>query len=378
MRVTIVQGAFLPVPPVKGGAVEKLWFALGKQLAERGLQVTHISKRHDDQRFDEVEEGVRRIRVKGFAWSNFKILSRVFDFLYSLRVLKVLPAADILVTNTFFLPLLTDSSKTGRIYVSVHRFPRKQFSLYNKAVRFQCVSNVVANELVRLNPGCAKRTLVIPNFVENVVSADVAVSSFSVREKKVLFVGRVHPEKGIQLLINGFALLPECLRREWMLEVVGPHEAASGGGGEVFFEELKVLALKNEVQVQWTGPVFDDGKLAEIYASAKVFVYPSVAAQGEALPLSPLEAMAQGTPVLVSNLDCFKDYILENRNGWVFDVFGKKPEKSLSDKLIQAFADVDVGGEDFVKCAVSTARDFSLDSVVDKFISDFKEIVRGE
>jgi hypothetical protein len=36
MRITIVQGAFLPVPPVLGGAVEKIWFALGKEFASRG------------------------------------------------------------------------------------------------------------------------------------------------------------------------------------------------------------------------------------------------------------------------------------------------------------------------------------------------------
>jgi hypothetical protein len=30
MKITIVLGAFLPVPPVMGGAVEKSWFALAR------------------------------------------------------------------------------------------------------------------------------------------------------------------------------------------------------------------------------------------------------------------------------------------------------------------------------------------------------------
>ena len=33
MNITIVQGAFKPVPPVTGGSVEKLWFDLGREFA---------------------------------------------------------------------------------------------------------------------------------------------------------------------------------------------------------------------------------------------------------------------------------------------------------------------------------------------------------
>ena len=35
MKITIVQGAFLPVPPLMGGAVENIWFALGQDFARR-------------------------------------------------------------------------------------------------------------------------------------------------------------------------------------------------------------------------------------------------------------------------------------------------------------------------------------------------------
>ena len=39
MKITIVLGAFFPVPPIKGGAVEKIWFALGQEFARRGHDV---------------------------------------------------------------------------------------------------------------------------------------------------------------------------------------------------------------------------------------------------------------------------------------------------------------------------------------------------
>jgi len=36
--------AFLPVPPVMGGAVEKVWFALGQEFARRGHEVVLVSR----------------------------------------------------------------------------------------------------------------------------------------------------------------------------------------------------------------------------------------------------------------------------------------------------------------------------------------------
>ena len=43
MKITIVLGAFFPVPPIMGGAVEKVWFALGQEFARRGHEVVQIS-----------------------------------------------------------------------------------------------------------------------------------------------------------------------------------------------------------------------------------------------------------------------------------------------------------------------------------------------
>ena len=48
MKITILQGAFLPVPTKRGGAVEKVWFGLGREFARLGHTVTHVSRRCDD------------------------------------------------------------------------------------------------------------------------------------------------------------------------------------------------------------------------------------------------------------------------------------------------------------------------------------------
>ena len=44
MKIAIVLGAFLPVPPVMGGAVEKVWFTLAAEFVRRGHNVTLVSR----------------------------------------------------------------------------------------------------------------------------------------------------------------------------------------------------------------------------------------------------------------------------------------------------------------------------------------------
>src|SRR6185369_14950930 len=100
VRITIVQGPFLPVPPLLGGAVEKVWFSLGQEFARRGHEVTHVSRGFKDLPARETIEGVQHRRVSGFSSPATFSRRMLLDFWYAARVLGQLPPADILVTNT--------------------------------------------------------------------------------------------------------------------------------------------------------------------------------------------------------------------------------------------------------------------------------------
>ncbi len=105
--------------------------------------------------------------------------------------------------------------------------------------------------------------------------------------------------------------------------------------------------------VEWTGPIFDEKNLTAEYRSAMLFVYPSVAETGEALPVAPLEAMANGCAPLVSNLLCFRDYIEDGVNGFVFDHRGENAQKTLAERLE---AVLQLGADNFCKSAMPRAR----------------------
>jgi glycosyltransferase involved in cell wall biosynthesis len=368
MKITIVQGAFFPVPPLIGGAVEKVWFALGKEFVRRGHQVIHISRAYKGfLPTEEVIDGVKHVRVKGFDAPANLLLLKFLDLIYSWRVKKVLPEADILITNTFWLPMLIRSLRFGRLYVHIQRYPKGQMRAYRNAARLQTVSNAIARAIIEQEPWSKDRVCVIPNFVE------AFKSETAERRKVVLYVGRIHPEKGIGLLIDAFNLLIQGGLKEWRLVLVGPWQTNLGGGGEAYKNKLQRKFEDIRQHIDWTGPVFSEEKLAEFYRRASLFIYPSLAEKGEAFPMAPLEAMSYGCPVVVSDLECFRDFISDGNTGLVFNHRSPKPAIALSAKLETLIESKELLCK-IGKNGYNKSLEFSLDRIATMYLSDFESL----
>src|SRR6266436_7053296 len=170
MKITIALGAFFPVPPVMGGAVEKVWFALSQEFARRGHEVVLVSRAVPELPRSEMRDGVRHLRVRGFDTPRSLLWLKFLDLIYSIKTMSILsasspigrirpvadrtdsscgePAADIIVTNTFWLPILLRSSRRGHVYVHVARYPKGQIRCYGKAARLQTPSHAGVRAVV--------------------------------------------------------------------------------------------------------------------------------------------------------------------------------------------------------------------------------------
>src|SRR5207248_787967 len=202
MRITIVLGAFFPVPPTMGGGVEKVWFALAPEFVKRGHEVAVISRKTANLPRLETLDGVRHLRLDGFDTPRSLIWLKLLDLIYSVRVTSILPDADIVVTNTFWLPILLRNPKHGKVYVQVARYPKGQMRFYGRVARLQAPSHAVARAIAAETPSLASKVRVVPNPFPG--STKGTPPSISQREKIILYLGRVHPEKGVHLLINAF------------------------------------------------------------------------------------------------------------------------------------------------------------------------------
>ncbi|HSU86949.1 MAG TPA: glycosyltransferase family 4 protein [Chthoniobacterales bacterium] len=373
MKITIVLGAFFPVPPLMGGAVEKVWFALGQEFVRRGHQVVQISRAHPQLPAAEEIEGVRHVRVRGHAQPRSIVWLKWLDLLYSLRVRWVLPPADILATNTFWLPLFVRGTDRGRVYVHVQRGPKGQMRWYAHVARLCAVSHAIADKIVAESPQLRAKVRVIPN----ALPFPIDHSRRADREQTILFVGRVHPEKGLELFLRSLSFLSREILAAWQIKIVGPHETHLGGGGDAFRRRMQALGKSSGARVEWRGSTFDPAELGEQYRSSLVLVYPSVAEMGEALPVAPLEAMAHGCAPIVSNLACFRDYIADNVNGFVFDHRGPAPEKTLAARLTTVLSLGRERIERVGEAARAKAAEFEVAEVAQRYLDDFESLLQA-
>lgn len=333
MKITLIQGAFLPVPPVRGGAVEKSWHRLGLEFARAGHEVCHVSRLIDDLPAKETSHGVRHVRVPGYDQPANGLRLKWLDLLYTRRALAAAADADVTVTNTFWSPLLA-RRRHGRVCVSVERMPKGQTRLYRRAAWLRANSNAVREALLREDPTAGPRILLVPNPI-----TDPPLSSlpWTQRGRVVLYAGRLHEEKGIELLLRTWAKLRAATATsDWTLRLIGPVDSAGGGGGQTWLDSL--LAKHGNAGVEVLPPVYAIDALFTHYAEARLFVYPSLAERGESFGSAVLEAMSHGTPPVVSNLACFQDFVQPGQNGFVFDHRAVDPAAALVDALQQAMA----------------------------------------
>lgn len=371
MKISIVQGAFLPVPALRGGAVEKIWFALGQEFARRGHEVIHYSRLCDGLPADETIAGVRHLREAGADTPASLPVLKWQDLLYTRRVARRLTRADVVVTNTFWAPLIFSPPKHGPLWVHVQRYPKGQMLLYRRAARLQTVSTVIARAIVSQAPSTRPRVCVIANPVPPLV----APASRPERDPNlVLFVGRLHPEKGLELLLQA-ARIACAAAPALRLRLVGPWETQFGGGGETFRRRLQELAAPLRHQIEFTGPVFDEAVLAAHFASAAVFVYPSLAAKGEASPVAPLEALARGCPVVTSDLACFDDTIGTGRHARRFAHEAPDAVARLAAVLVDLTTDR-TAWPAASAAALARAQRFSVERIADEYLAGFAALER--
>lgn len=312
LRIAIIQGAFLPVPPLLGGAVEKMWFFLGKEFARRGHAVTHISRNHEDLPDAEFVNGVHYLRVQGYKTPKSGLILKGYDLLYTLNVRKLLSADfDIVVTNTFWAPILLAAKYQRACMVDVQRMPKRQMRLYGQVSRLRANSTPVASAIRQgVNSASQDKVVLIPNPLPFVPTQRI---DFAHKKPIILYAGRIHTEKGLDLLIRAFRKTTQAYR----LQIVGPWDVSAGGSGAPYLEALRQLA--GNADIEFIEPIYDIQALNKRYIDASLFVYPSVAEQGETFGLAPLEAMAWGCVPIVSNLACFHDFIKDGENGLIFD-----------------------------------------------------------
>jgi glycosyltransferase involved in cell wall biosynthesis len=117
------------------------------------------------------------------------------------------------------------------------------------------------------------------------------------RKNFVLFVGAIEPRKNLKNLILAYKSLPDNIRKEFRLVLAGDR----GWKNDEIMELID--SSKKHCSIDYIGYV-NERTLSELYQTASCLVYPSFY---EGFGLPPLEAMACGCPVIVSNVPSLQE-----------------------------------------------------------------------
>jgi glycosyltransferase involved in cell wall biosynthesis len=119
---------------------------------------------------------------------------------------------------------------------------------------------------------------------------------------KLVFLGRIDPAKNIELLL-------ETLNGSFSI----PYQLTMIGEGEGPYAENLIQRTNRNEHIIWLGNLDGTDKWKEL-AKADLLVLPShIENYGNVV----LEALSQGTPVLVSENVGSKDFVVKNQLGWV-------------------------------------------------------------
>jgi rhamnosyl/mannosyltransferase len=241
--------------------------------------------------------------------------------------------------------------------------PFLRFAL-SRAVRIVVSSPTLGRSAPELQDFQAK-CAVIPFGVEprNFDASDAILTRASeirreVNQPIVLFVGRLVPYKGVDVLLEALAGLNAC----GLIVGDGPLRAAL----EAHARELDLAG-----RVKFLGSVADD-ELAAVYRACNVFVLPSVTRQ-EAFGVVQLEAMAAGKPVVSTDVGTGVGWV--NRHGETGYVVPPRDPVALREALRRLLADPSLQKSMGDAAAKRVRSTFTLERMIDETLALYRDVM---
>lgn len=171
------------------------------------------------------------------------------------------------------------------------------------------------------------------------------------------YVGRLAPEKGLDVLMKTTRLLPGWLNKDvhWLIVGDGP-----------LYDAMKAKAPANMTFAGYQQGVM----LSEIYASSSLFVFPS---QTETFGNVVLESLSCGTPAIVARAGGVLEIVEHDKTGLLCQ---PGDPASFKDAIVRLLTDQDLLSSMRIAAREEAMRR-SWDDVFEQLLNDYKEAIGG-
>ena len=197
-----------------------------------------------------------------------------------------------------------------------------------------------------------------PRTIE-IVSSTVNESDFFTRDDtcqgptvRILFVGFLRPEKGIEYLLEAVSRLNANV--QWELEIVGPRDFPA------YFDKLDNVAVVRGIRgrIRWTGYVPNGSPLFDRMRAADIFVLPTLS---EGTPHVLVEARASGLPCISTTVGGVPSTVTDG-----YDALLVPPKDPLA--LVRAMERV-IGDGDLRRALIRNGLYAAHKQTLDRFIA---------
>ena len=354
------------IPELNEGGVERGVVELNREFVKKGIESFVISaggKLENQINLD----GGNHIKFDVCSKNIFTVFRRVKGLKKILKEIK----PDIIHVRSrvpAWLVYFTNKRLNIKVVSTVHGFNSVGFysSIMQKADAVICVSNSI-KEYIQKNYQTSENIItVIPRGIDLELFNPNNISNEFINNFKkeydlenkfiVSSVGRVTQLKDYETFIKAIFLVKKEIPNIKALIVGGVRSDK-----EEYLNSLKKLVkeLALEDNISFTG---SQSKIAEIYTLSDIVV--SSSKKPESFGRAVAEAIAMNTPVITTNHGGVKDIIIENINGFFFEV---GDNKQLALNIIKA-KDLSFDGYSYI------SKNFSLENMVSKTLEVYRNL----
>jgi spore coat protein SA len=393
-KVAIITSGILPVPPVRGGAVETLIDQiLTQNELQKRMDLTVFST-YDEKSFIESQKYNQTkftfIKINQWMDKGVAILCRAALILFKIQLNRQMLYINrinkhvhkqsfdkIILENGVEFVLPVSKKCQSEIYLHIHNDYLNVNNSVNQDILETCskvltVSEYIKNQVLSINKASNNKVMVLKNCTDTKTFDKMLYPEFrkSFRDEHhineddivILFSGRLNPEKGIKELIMAFNKLSTDIKAK--LLIVGSTWYGKNDRN-AFVNELIEYSQNIKEKIVFTGyiPYYD---MPKVHAAADVAIVPSMWDEPAALVV--IEAMSSGLPLIATDSGGIWEYTDEK------SAIKVKRDENIIDNLKIAISILCNDPELRIRMGQS-GREQALQFNVDAYFHNFVQIV---
>jgi len=346
-------------------------YGVAKELARRNHEV-HIVRGGETFSESRLDNGIRVTDIAASTLVNSRIGAAISKVRFSRSVRDYMGRTDPDVVNVIM--------KYGALFTVKSEFPVVHFAFTNpsslnprKNPLTKTITGLVETHLVEHVDGIVVRNEITHGWaskhsdaITEQIPTAIDVKEYEDRQdgKFILYGGRFSSEKNVDHLVRAYSRLPDHLRAEYDLSLVG-----EGSQEDQLRDLVDELGVNDTVRFR---PWLPDAEFREELGHATCAVLPSAY---EGMPVFLIEAMGSGTPVIGTDIYGIRDLMCAGLTGLLFD---PGDIRMLSEQLRTLLSDEEIRNSLVTNAREKVRENHSFEEVTSQYLSLYEHLLSDD